>query len=61
MLAGHDFGSFVVKRKENWEPYLAKACHDRDYGRVRKVELSYDHKLILTCSEDGTLSTFASD
>mmetsp|Transcript_16248 Transcript_16248/g.13872 ORF Transcript_16248/g.13872 Transcript_16248/m.13872 type:complete len:351 (-) Transcript_16248:313-1365(-) len=58
LLGGHDHGSFVFKRKENWEPYLAKACHDRDYGRVRKVELSYDHKLILTASEDGTMCTF---
>jgi len=60
-VAGLDDGTFLIKRKENFEPHLIKLAHDRDNGTVRKVEFSHDNLMCLTCSEDGTINSYLMD
>jgi len=61
LVASLDDGSFLIKRKDNWEAHLVKLAHDRDYGVIRRVEFSHDNTMCLTCSEDGTLNSYKMD
>lgn len=55
LVLGMNDGSFQLRHKFNFERYMKKDAHDRDYGKVRKIAFNYDRNAIISAAEDGTL------
>lgn len=47
-----------MRHKSDFTKPINKQSHDMDYGRVRKVSLTFDRTGILSVSDDGTLYVY---
>jgi len=48
-------GSFHLRHKFSFNQYMKKECHDKDYGRVRKVCFNYEKNAVVSVGEDGMM------
>ena len=55
LLVGYDTGSYTVHHRFDFEKYLRMYVHDKDYGRLKNLGISYQGNLLMSAAEDGTL------
>ena len=55
LLVGYENGGYTVHHRFNFEKYVRMYVHDKDYGRVRNLGLSYQGNLLMSAATDGTL------
>lgn len=55
LVLGLTNGSFHLRHRFGFTQYMKKDCHDKDYGKVKKVCFNYEKNAVISAAEDGNL------
>lgn len=55
LVMGFINGSFQLRHKFSYNQFMRKNCHDKDYGKVRKVCFNYERNAVISVGEDGMM------
>ncbi|CAD8122108.1 unnamed protein product [Paramecium sonneborni] len=61
LTIGYKNGQWDIRHKTDFSKQINKQSHDMDYGRVRKVSLTFDRTGVLSVSDDGTFYVYKLD
>lgn len=54
LLVGYENGGYTIHHSFNFEKHVRMFVHDKDYGKVKNLGLSYQGNIVMSASEDGT-------
>lgn len=61
-IVGFIDGSFQIRHRNDLKnSYLSVLAHDKDYGKVNRVCVSFDQTSAISAAEDGTMITYKLD